>query len=212
MTEFPRNLAYSLKKMDSSFSKQKIKILPDKQTVGPSDIMRFRIPGNGIYDFRSLSMFMTASTSGNTTVFLHFPRYTSSLIQNLSVTANNTSISSINEYGYLYSKLMDIEGADFSQSSKRCTELYDPSVKYTSGAEPENVLTCTKLADTTNNPVNDTGLKLCITNWLGFLGSMSTTCVDLSNIGDIFISIQTAPASILWKSFAAANVAHWCHL
>jgi hypothetical protein len=98
---------------------------------------------------------------------------------------------------------MDIEGADFSQASKRCTELYDPSVRYAVGAAPENALTCTKLTDTTNNALNDTGLKLCINNWLGFLGSMSTTCVDLSNIGDIYISIQTSPATILWKSFGA---------
>jgi hypothetical protein len=38
------------------------------------------------------------------------------------------------------------------------------------------------------------------------LGSLSTTCFDLSEIGDLYISIQTSPATILWKSFGA-NVA-----
>jgi hypothetical protein len=150
-------------------------------------------------------MFFKADTSGNATVFLHVPRYSSAFIQALSVTANNTSLSSINEYAYLYSKLMDIEGADISQMSKRCTEMYDPSIKFAVGAAPENALTCVKTADSTNANANDTGVRLCINNWLGFLGSLSTTCIDLSNIGDIFITIQTSPASILWKSQGTAN-------
>lgn len=200
---FPKNLAYSLKRMDVTFSKQKIRILPDKQTAGPSDILRFRIPGNGIYDFRTLSVFFTAATAGNATVFLHCPRYSSAFINALSVSANSTTLSSIQEYAYLYSKLMDIEGADYSQMSKRCTELYDPSVKFNRGAAPENALTCVKMCDTTANAANDTGVKLCINNWLGFLGSLSTTCIDLSQIGDIYVTIQTSPSSILWKSFGA---------
>ena len=204
-TQFPKNLSYSLRRLDTSFSKQKIKITPDKSSAGPGDIIRFRIPGNGIYDFRSLSMYFTAATSGNSTVFLHVPRYSSAFLQALSVTANNTAISSINEYAYLYSKLMDIEGADISQMSKRCTEMYDPSTKFAVGTAPENALTCVKTTDSTNANANDTGIKLCINNWLGFLGSLSTTCIDLSNIGDIYISVQTSPSSILWKSQAAAN-------
>lgn len=206
-TTFPRNLAYSLKRLDASFSKQKIRILPDKTSAGPGDILRFRISGNGIYDFRSLALYFTAATSGNATVFLHLPRYSSAFIQALSVSANSTTLSSINEYAYLYSKLMDIEGADFSQMSKRCTEMYDPSIKFSKGSAPENALTCVKTTDTTNANANDTGIKLCINNWLGALGSMSPSCIDLSNIGDIYISIQTSPASILWKSQNTANVA-----
>lgn len=203
MSEFPKNLAYNLKRMDATFSKQKVKILPDKTTAGPNDILRFRIPANGIYDFRSLNVFFTASTSGNQTVFLHIPRYSSAFIQALNVSANSTSLSSISEYAFLYSKLMDIEGADFSQMSKRSGEMYDPSIRFTKGAGPENALTCVKTADSTAHATNDTGIKLCINNWLGFLGSLSTTCFDLSEIGDLYISWQTSPSSILWKSFGA---------
>ncbi len=107
-TGFPKNLAYNLKKLDAGFTKTKIKILPDKTTANASDIIRFRLTGNGIYDFRGLAMFFTGKTDGGATTpatFLHFPRYTSSLMQSISVTANNTILCSINEYGYLYSNL-----------------------------------------------------------------------------------------------------------
>jgi hypothetical protein len=202
--EFPKNLMYSLKRMDATFSKTKVKILADKTSAGPNDILRFRIPSNGIFDFRSLNVFFTASTSGNTTgIYLHIPRYSSAFINALNVSANSTSLSSINEYSYLYSKLMDLEGADYSQMSKRSTEMYDPSIRFIKGPAPENALTCVKTADSTAHATNDTGIKLCINNWLGFLGSLSTTCFDLSEIGDIYISIQTSPATILWKSFGA---------
>lgn len=203
-TGFPKNLAYNLKKLDAGFTKTKIKIIPDKTTANASDIIRFRLTGNGIYDFRSLGMFFTGKTEGSAAStpvsYTHFPRYTSSLVQSISITANNTTLCSINEYGYLYSKLMDFEGADISQMSKRCTELYDPSVKWTSGASPENAISATRMVNSTDTTANDSNLKLCINNWLGFANSLSTPCLDLSDVGDVYINIQFAPATVLWKS------------
>jgi hypothetical protein len=34
---------------------------------------------------------------------------------------------------------------------------------------------------------NDTNVNMCINNWLGFLGSCSTPCIDTSDFSDIFI-------------------------
>jgi hypothetical protein len=216
-TGFPKNLAYNLKKLDAGFTKTKIKILPDKNTVSANDILRFRLTGNGIYDFRSLVLNMNHCSTTCTSapaVFAHFPRYSSSLIQSISITANNTTLCSINEYGYLYSKLMDFEGGDFSQMSKRWSELYDPSVRFNSVASVkatatthENAISCLRMADSTTVASNDTGVKMSINNWLGFLNSLSTPCIDLSDIGDLYINIQFAPATVLWKSNTPSGTA-----
>lgn len=202
-TGFPKNLAWNMKKLDAGFTKTKVKIYADKQTVNANDILRFRIPAvsGALYDFRTPVMYATGATSGNNAnCYLHFPRYSSSLIQSLSCTINNTTLSSINEYAYLYNRLMDLEGADFSQLSKRITENYDPSVKFTAGASPDNKITCVKAVDTTDSAENDTGVKLAINNWLGFLGSCSTPCLPLENMGDLFVNIQLSPATVLWHT------------
>ena len=208
-TGYPKNLAFNLRKLDAGFAKSKCKILPDTTTASANGIVRFRLSGNSIYDFRSLVLYMTGATSGTSTtpagLFLHFPRYASSLIKNISITANNTVLCSINEYGTLYNALMDMEGGDYSQSSKRCTELFDPTIRYTSATGTsinENKITAGRLLDTADAGANsnDSGVNMCINNFLGFLNSLSTPCIDLTDIGDIYINIQFENSSVLWHS------------
>lgn len=199
-TGFPKNLAYNLKKLSGGFSKTKIKILPDNTTASANGIIRFRISGNGLYDFRSLAIYATASTSGTGVVYYHLPRYSSSLIQSMSITANNTTLCSINEYGFLYNALMDIEGGDVSQYSKRITELYDPSVKYSIATTTDQPITAQKMAKVDDVASNDTSVPICINNFLGFIGSLSSPVVNLSDWGDLYLNIQLAPSSVLWQS------------
>lgn len=208
---FPKNLAYNLKKLDAGFSKTKVKIIPDNKKVEPNGIQRYRVIGNGLYDFRTLCLFGDASCSTDTANRnVHFPRFSSSVIENISITANNTTLCSINCYNYLYNMLMDIEGADISQYSKRQSagEWYDPSIKYeyntANGADNTNQALKTTLAVQnsagTGGASADTNVPFCVNNWLGFFGSMSTPVIDLSDIGDVYINIQYAPASILFDA------------
>lgn len=205
-TGYPKNMAFNLRKLDAGFSKSKVKILPDTTTVSANGIIRFRLSGNSIYDFRSLVLYMTGKTEGTSStpagLFLHFPRYVSSLIKNISITANNTVLCSINEYGTLYNALMDMEGGDYSQSTKRCTELFDPTIRYTQGITNENKITAGRLLDSADAGANsnDSGVNMCINNFLGFLNSLSTPCIDLTDIGDIYINIQFENSSVLWHS------------
>ena len=211
--KFPKNLSMNLKRMEQGFSKSRVKILPDigSGTVKSNGIVRYRIPGNGIYDLRSIVKFFTGKTTGTSAtpsgLSLHFPRYTSSLIQNISITAGNTVLCSINEYGLLYNALMDHEGADYSQFSKRCTEMFDPTIRYTSqtytsGTAGDNKISAGKLVNSTDTVAgsNDSEVNMCINHFLGMLNSLSTSCIDLTNIGDLFINIQFAPATVLWHS------------
>lgn len=206
-TGFPKNLAYNLKKLDAGFSKTKVKILPDnnQNSIKENGIVRFRITGNGLYDFRTLCMYMTGSCTNGTGQKVHFPRYSSSLIENMSITANNTTLCSINQYNFLYNTLMDLEGADISQMAKRDSagERHDPSTYFTIPDASH------KTSDNPNVPIsvvnnvlnatdNDSKVPLCINNWIGMLGSLSTPIVDLADWGDLYINIQFAPSAVCW--------------
>jgi hypothetical protein len=70
------------------------------------------------------------SCTGTSTMLYRFFRFgLAILIQDISVSANNQTLYSIHGCNYLYSMRMDIKGADVPQDSKRCTEVYDPSVR-----------------------------------------------------------------------------------
>jgi hypothetical protein len=55
------------------------------------------------------------------------------LIQQITITCNGVQLCNINDYNLLYNTLYDLEGADFSQTSKRFLENADPSVYYYQG-------------------------------------------------------------------------------
>lgn len=206
---FPKNLAYNIKKLDAGFSKTKIKLIPDigsgtANTVAANGIIRFRITGNGLYDFRSLCMYFRGSATNTAGNPVHFPRYSSSLIENISITANNTTLCSISQYNLLYNTLMDLEGADISQMAKRdaAGERHDPSVRYSETAGGAANSTLAVVSSVANGTTADTNINMCINNWLGIFGSLSTSIVDLSDWGDLYVNIQLAPAQVL---FAGAN-------
>ena len=46
-----------------------------------------------------------------------------------------------------------------------------------------------------------------INNWLGFISSVRTPVLDLNDLGDTFIEIRLAPATILWAGGAGTGVA-----
>lgn len=207
-TGFPKNLAYNLKQLAGGFTKQKVKVLGDKTSVQANGTVRFLLPRGGLVDFRSLVLFFTGSTSGtgSTATSLHFPRYSSSLIQSITITANNTTLCSINEYGFLYNALMDFEGADISQTTKRSNEMFDPTIKWTqtasagTAATNENPIIAKLNQSYTDNTANDTNVNMCVNNWLGMLNSISTPVIDLFDIGDVYVNITFSPATVLYHS------------
>lgn len=206
--DFPRNLNYNLKELTAGLNKQKVKILADFQTTNAGGTIRFKLPAGTIIDLRSLVLYFTGSITGtgSTTSYLHFPRYSSSLIQRLIITANNTTLCSMNEYGFLYNALMDMEGADNSQYSKRITELFDPTLRWaqtTSAGDAttnENAITGVLNHSVTGATTNDTNVNMCVNNWLGFLGSLSCPCIDTMNFSDIFVEITFYPSYVLTHS------------
>lgn len=212
---FPKNLAYSLKQL-SNFTKQTVKIMPDRTNPNFGEVSRFKLPASALIDFRTISIYADVSTTGGgtgTTAYVcHLPRNTASLISQITITCNGVQLCNINDYHLLYNTLIDIEGADFSQTSKRLLEVSDPSVFYTQGAASGSgggINTCTAQDSTTqtgsgNNVI--TNQPIVINNFLGFCGSLSTPVLDLNDTGDIFIEIRWSPNNVLWATTNAGSM------
>ena len=124
---FPKNLAYNLKKLQGSINKQRVKILADNTSYKSTQQILFNLPRGAILDLRSLVIYATGATSGtgSSTSYVHFGRLgLHSLIENLTVSVNNITLSSIQSYNFLYNLLFDMEGGSIDQATKRMITSY----------------------------------------------------------------------------------------
>ena len=205
---FPKNLAYTLKQL-SNFTKQTVKVIPDRvNAVNLGDVSRFKLPPSAMIDFRTISIFAdvtlykgTIGGGDSDEYALHLPRNTASLIQQITITCNGVQLCNINDYNLLYNTLYDLEGADYSQTSKRILENSDPSIYYypkdtTAANSPIGVVTAMDGRTTANS--YEAKRPIVINNFLGFIGSLSTPVLDLNDTGDIYIEIRWASPSVCW--------------
>ena len=205
---FPKNLAYTLKQL-SNFTKQTVKVIPDRTTVNFGEVSRFKLPASALIDFRTISIFADVTlykgavgTAGAANWSAHLPRNTASLIQQLTVTCNGVQLCNINDFNLLYNTLYDLEGADISQGSKRLLENYDPSTYFYSGntTAANTPISVVNAQDGLSTNCFEAARPIVINNFLGFLSSLSTPVLDLNDTGDIYIDIRWASPSVLWGS------------
>ena len=205
---FPKNLAYTLKQL-SNFTKQTVKVIPDRvNAVNLGDVSRFKLPASSMIDFRTISIFADVTLykgaigqADGAEYALHLPRNTASLIQQITITCNGVQLCNINDYNLLYNTLYDLEGADYSQTSKRILENPDPSIYYypkdtTAANSPIGVVNAMDGRTTANS--YEAKRPIVINNFLGFIGSLSTPVLDLNDTGDIYIEIRWASPSVCW--------------
>lgn len=203
-TGFPRALSYSIRQMAENMSRIGVKMTPDRTTgIAPNDTITFKLPNNSLVDLRSLNFFYQFSTSGSTGTFLH-PRYSSSLIERISVIINGQTVSITPAYALLYNTLMDLEGSSWDQLSKRnVCEFFDPSVRFAAESDPSSSADVSLsggnwLLSGVTAPSKIDG---AITHWLGFLGSTNPNVIDTSSLGDVFIQIQFSTSYVLPANF-----------
>ena len=203
---FPKNLSYTLKQL-SNFTKQTVKVIPDRVNPNLGEVSRFKLPASALIDFRTISIFAdvtlySSGTGGGATYSLHLPRNTASLIQQITITCNGVQLCNINDYNLLFNTLYDLEGADYSQTSKRFLENSDPSVYYYAGttAAANTPIGAINAQDNTQTTNPETSRPIVINNFLGFLGSLSTPVLDLNDTGDVYIEIRWATTNVLWGS------------
>jgi hypothetical protein len=186
---FPKNLAYTLKQL-SNFTKQTVKVMPDRINPSFGDVSRFKLPASAMIDFRTISIFADVSLynnigTGAANYCLPLPRNTASLIQQITITCNGVQLCNINDYNLLYNTLYDIEGADSSQTSKRFLENSDPSVFYYQGttAAANSGIGCVNAQNGATAGNAEVNRPIVINNFLGLIGSMSTPVLDLNDTG-----------------------------
>ena len=209
---FPKNLAYTLKKLEN-FTKQTVKVMPDRVKVNLGEVTRFKLPASAMIDFRTIAIFADVSLynnygTGAANYSLHLPRNTASLIQQLTITCNGVQLCNINDYNLLYNTLYDLEGADSSQNTKRFLENSDPSLYcYNVGANAggNSALNVVNALDGSLQYNVENVRPIVINNFLGFLGSLSTPVLDLNDTGDVYIEIRWASPSVLWATTNTAN-------
>lgn len=201
---FPKNLAYSVKSL-SGFSKQTVKLTPDRDTaITAGSTIKVRLPPNCLVDLRTFTAFFegTVTATGGSA---HFPRLSSSLIEQLSVYVNNSLVETIQNYNVLYNTLYDISAGN-DQSSKRFLENIDPSVSYNLTA-PANGTT-TNTINSLVGSASDTNKPFMINNWLGFIGSASTPVISTADLSSVDIEIRFAPSTVCWLAGATTGISN----
>jgi hypothetical protein len=201
---FPKALSYSIRQMADNMSRVGVKMTPDRTSgIAPNDTITFKLPNNSLVDLRSLNFFYQFSTSGTTGTFIH-PRYSSSLIERISVIINGQTVSVTPAYALLYNTLMDMEGSSFDQLSKRnVCEFFDPSVRFAKESDPSSSADVALSGGSwlTSGVSAPSKIEGAITHWLGFLGSTNPSVIDTSSLGDVFIQIQFSTAYVLPANF-----------
>ena len=198
-SSFPTSLSYRIKQLVGDMSRVGVKMTADRTTgISPNDIITIKLPNSSLVDLRTFNLFYQFTTTGTTGTFLH-PRYSSSIIERISVIINGNTIDILPGYNYLYNILMDLEGSSFDQFSKRnVCEFFDPSLRFSSTAPTSSAdvaITGTNcLATGSTAPSKVDG---AITHWLGFLGSTQPQILDLSDLGDVFLQFQISNPYIL---------------
>jgi hypothetical protein len=194
-SDLPRQFFYNLKKLKGSFSKQIIKITPDRTISSPNDITTFRFPIGSVLNLQSLNCHFKGSTKGtNITIF---PKYTSTLIKRLSVSVNNVSVQIINDYNLVYNTYADLNSANLTT---RHGEKFDSTTQFTNTTLSSATTTASPLV-ATNLLLASTGAttneRLVINHFLGILSGGSTPIWNTDLMGEIVVSLQWADQGVL---------------
>ncbi len=195
---FPKNLAYNLKRLNGTIIRNRINLNSDKSSYSPNERMVFNFPLGRMIDTRSITLTARCQAAiGN-----HFPRGgLISLIENLQISANSRIIQSTQAYNYIFQCLADVSGYySPEQASKRLYEHFDPSITHTNVdgvASPATTNACTTITGTDD-------YYFCVNNWLGFFSSSAPT-LSLNDIGALQLTITLAPNTCMWIGAGAAG-------
>lgn len=197
---FPRNLAYNLRRLSGSIIKSKISVSGDKSEYAPNERCQINFPLGRMYDCRSVVLTAKCDTLTNGN---YFPRGgLNSLIENLQISINSKIVQSTFSYNYIWNFLADCSGYfSHEQASKRLYENFDPSIIHTNKSGEGVVATNNACTATTSTSTDN---YFCVNQWLGFLSS-SASVLDTNNLGQIQLVITWSPNSALW--LAATNPA-----
>jgi hypothetical protein len=97
-----------------------------------------------------------------------------------------------------------MDGGGIDQTTKRHLENADPSI---------TISTATDLATSSGNPsitsklaTSTTNRKFCINNWLGFLGTSSTSIIDVGDLNRVEVEIIWENENVMFQSTSDTRV------
>lgn len=192
---YPYQFFYNLSKLQGSMSKQVIKVSPDRTTgITSGQIVNYRLPIGALINLDSLNLHFTVDVKTEKSVPA---RYASTFIKRLSIQINNVSVQIIDNYNFIYNCYTDhtnkalskCVGGDFNENSILWTHA-PPTDSSDSVIDGTNALL--------NANAIRTGIRMCINNFIGLLGSASTKIIPTDRTGEIIISCEYAnPADCL---------------
>jgi hypothetical protein len=205
-SDLPKQFFYNLKKLKGGFSKQLIKITPDRQIASPNDITTFRFPIGSVLNLQSLALHFKGSTKGtNPTIF---PKYTSTLIKRLSVSVNNVSVQIINDYNVVYNTYVSLNSANMTT---RFGEKFDSTTDFVNTTLSSAVTTAQPLVGK-NLLLATQGLisneRMVINHFLGILGGGSTPVWNTDLMGEIVVSVQWETQGVLCGTAEASAITY----
>jgi hypothetical protein len=202
----PREFFYNLSKLSGSMSKNLLKITADRTDATPGQITNLRCPIGALVDARSFSIFFKTKLTGtNPTIPA---RYSSSFIKRLAISCNNVTIAQIEDYNIIYNIMADHNNK--AQSKGIGGEMLDNSIIWTETTPTGAAQTSLSgqkalLAAVTNQ----TDIQMVVNNFLGFLGSSSTSILPLDRMGELVISCTWAnPYEVLGGTAEASTVTY----
>lgn len=189
---YPREFFYNLSKLQGSMSKQIIKVSADRSSsIAPAQITNYRLPIGALLNLDSLNIFFKVDIKTEKTLPT---RYANSFIRRLSIQMNNVSVQIIQDYAFTYNFYADHNNKSLTKSVGG--DWCDNSILWSQ-------TTATTASDTAivgdiaflNATAIQTGLRFCINNFIGLLGSASTKILPTDRTGEVVISVEWAPAA-----------------
>jgi hypothetical protein len=205
-SDLPKQFFFNLKRLKSGFSKQLIKITPDRVLASPGDITTFRFPIGSVLNLQSLNLNWKATTKGTNPTL--FPKYASTLIKRLSVSVNNVSVQIINDYNVVYNTYADMNSGNLTS---RYNEKFDTTTDFvnttlTSAVTVPQPLVGKNLLLATQGLI--TNERMVINHFLGLLGGGSTPIWNTDLMGEIVVSVQWETQGVLCGTAEASAITY----
>lgn len=192
---YPREFFYQLSKLQGSMSKQIIKVSADRSTsIAPSQITNYRLPIGALLNMDSLNVYFKANMKTDKVLPA---RYANSFIKRLSIQMNNVSVQIIQDYAFVYNFYADHNNKSLTKSVGG--DWCDNSILWSQAVPTDSSETAIdgKLSFLNDTPVQ-TGMRFCINNFIGLLGSASTKILPTDRCGEVVISIEwNSPPEVL---------------
>ena len=191
-----------------SYTKTPFRIIPSsgQGVVRSNGVTIFTLPSGKIVDLKTFRIQFLGYTNGTGAENIRFPKFTSSLIQELTITINGQTIT-IPNYNIVYHAVRDFS-PDYKRYVSKTTNNADPSVDTI--LDKVGVVTTETMHDYDASGLTADANMCCgrkmyvIDDWIGMLGSVEQSFFNTNLVGEFSVSITWANNTVLHRHGATA--------